>query len=145
MERSWLKIIHVAKRECGLNDDEYRALLNSAAGVSSASDLKNVSQFQAVMKAFEKTGFGKKIEEPCNGDEQLAKAYAIWCNLHLLGAVNDKSFKAMMSWTKRMYPQDILRRSQKSQLIEALKRWDARVTVARRKEAMLKEGVDGTK
>ena len=145
MDRAWLKVIHVAKRECALNDDEYRALLNSAAGVGSASDLKSLGQFRSVMKAFEKAGFGKKVEEPCNGDEQLAKAYAIWCNLHLLGAVNDKSFKAMMSWTKRMYPQDILHRSQKSQLIEALKRWDARVTVARTREQNAKEGVAGAK
>jgi len=52
-----LQIIHIAKRECGLTDEEYRQLLEGAAGITSASDLKSEQQFDKIMKAFGKLGF----------------------------------------------------------------------------------------
>lgn len=53
----WLKVIHVAKRMVGLDDIAYRALLEGAAGVSSAGELETNAQFRAVMAAFERLGF----------------------------------------------------------------------------------------
>ena len=49
--------LHIAKIQCGLTDDEYRELLMSCTGVTSAADLKDEEQVDSVMAAFRKLGF----------------------------------------------------------------------------------------
>ena len=51
-QRKWIQILHVAKRECALNDEAYRTLLYGAAGVQSARDIKTWQQYNYVLKAF---------------------------------------------------------------------------------------------
>ena len=58
--RKWIQILHVAKRECSLDDASYRALLFGAAGVQSARDIKTWQQYNAVLKAFANVGFKVK-------------------------------------------------------------------------------------
>ena len=50
-------MIHIAKTQCGLADDEYRELLFSCAGIRSAAELSAESQFDSIMAAFKKLGF----------------------------------------------------------------------------------------
>ena len=52
----WVKIIHVAKNQTGLSDEQYRALLSGSCGVDSAKDIKSWAQYRAVMAAFKKLG-----------------------------------------------------------------------------------------
>lgn len=54
---SWIRIIHVAKTQCGLDDEAYRALLEGAAGVSSSKEIRTVEQFNSVMLCFQRIGF----------------------------------------------------------------------------------------
>ena len=49
-------IIHVAKKQLGLDDDAYRAIL-SGAGLTSSKDIKTATQFNTVMTAFQSLGF----------------------------------------------------------------------------------------
>jgi hypothetical protein len=51
-----LAIIHLAKKQLGLDEDAYRAIL-SGAGVSSAKDIETDLQFNTVMGAFTRLGF----------------------------------------------------------------------------------------
>ena len=51
-----LAVVHVAKKQLLLHDEEYRALLKAECGVESASDLDN-AKFDRLMKRFEKLGF----------------------------------------------------------------------------------------
>ena len=51
-----LALIHIAKKQLGLDDEAYRAIL-SGAGVASAKDITTVIQFNIVMAAFENLGF----------------------------------------------------------------------------------------
>jgi hypothetical protein len=51
-----LALIHIAKKQIGLDDEAYRGIL-SGAGVSSAKDLKTDAQFNVVMASFVKLGF----------------------------------------------------------------------------------------
>jgi hypothetical protein len=51
-----LAIIHVAKKQLGLDEDAYRAIL-SGAGVASARDIITNAQFNNVMAAFAALGF----------------------------------------------------------------------------------------
>jgi hypothetical protein len=46
-----LAIIHVAKKQLGLDDEAYRAIL-SGAGVASSREIATTAQFNAVMAAF---------------------------------------------------------------------------------------------
>jgi hypothetical protein len=55
-QKSCLAIIHVAKKQLGLDDDAYRAIL-CGAGVTSAKDIKTDLQFNTVMAAFTRLGF----------------------------------------------------------------------------------------
>lgn len=43
MDKKKLALIHIVKRELNLSDEEYRAILQREAGVSSAKDLTDVS------------------------------------------------------------------------------------------------------
>jgi len=61
-----LAIIHVAKKQLGLDDAAYRAIL-SGAGVASSKDIKTTAQFNTVMSAFQKLGFKSTwIGKPIN-------------------------------------------------------------------------------
>lgn len=69
----WVKIIHVAKRQAGLSDEQYRSLLSGAAGVESASLIKSWAQYRAVMAAFKKLGLkspSKDFQKSSNEDRQ---------------------------------------------------------------------------
>jgi len=54
--RNKYSIIHVAKKQLGLDDVAYRAIL-SGAGLTSSKDIKNDAQFNTVMSAFQSLGF----------------------------------------------------------------------------------------
>jgi hypothetical protein len=51
-----LAVVHVAKTQLGLEDDDYRAILTAEAGVRSARDL-NDAGFDRVMARFARLGF----------------------------------------------------------------------------------------
>jgi len=55
-QKSRLAIIHLAKKQLGLDDEAYRAIL-SGAGVASAKDIETELQFNTVMGAFLRLGF----------------------------------------------------------------------------------------
>lgn len=54
---SKISLIHVAKKQLALDDEEYRTILHSVCGVESAKDINSDEDFKALMKAFEKLGF----------------------------------------------------------------------------------------
>ncbi len=55
--KEWIRMIHTAKNRTGINDEEYRAILAGAAGVSSSTELKTWEQYKSVMAAFRVLGF----------------------------------------------------------------------------------------
>lgn len=55
-----LALIHVAKMQLHLADDEYRMLLDSVCGVSSAKEIRTDADFKALLNAFERLGFRQK-------------------------------------------------------------------------------------
>ena len=56
MGRNKNAIIHVAKKQLGLDDAAYRAVL-SGAGVTSSKEIRTEVQFNTVMSAFKQLGF----------------------------------------------------------------------------------------
>lgn len=56
MTRKQLALVHVAKKQLGLADEDYRAILERIAGVESSKDLDQRS-FEAVMQHMAALGF----------------------------------------------------------------------------------------
>jgi hypothetical protein len=56
-QRKWIQVIHIAKKQCGLDDEAYRALLSGSAGVDSASGITTWKQYNDVLDAFKNLGF----------------------------------------------------------------------------------------
>ena len=57
-----IQLIHIAKSQVGLSDEDYRAVLESTAKKSSCSDM-TVFELNEVLKAMKKLGFRvKKLE-----------------------------------------------------------------------------------
>jgi hypothetical protein len=56
-QKKWIQVLHVAKRECALDDAAYRAVLSGSAGVESAKEVKTWVQYNSALQAFRKLGF----------------------------------------------------------------------------------------
>lgn len=126
-----LAIIHIARKQCGLDDNSYRSLLSGSAGVESAKKIETEAQYRKVIEAFKSLGFKSTRTKRKISDPQIAKCYALWCELFKVGAVKNKKYSALMSWIERQLgnKQDIITATQKSALIEDLKNWLDRVKV----------------
>jgi len=66
-QKSRLAIIHLAKKQLGLDDEAYRAILGGA-GVSTSKNIKTELQFNTVMSAFRRLGFQSKGHGRINKD-----------------------------------------------------------------------------
>lgn len=105
---NWTKIIHTAKRQTGLSDEQYRALLSGAAGVESASLIKSWSQYRAVMAAFRKLGFkplSKDFQKSSEEDRQpqwISKRQEYYIRGLWRLASRVKSEDALRSLTRRI-------------------------------------------
>lgn len=56
-KQTWIKLIHTARRQLGLDDAAYKAILLGAAGIESSKELVSESQFNEIMQAFKNLGF----------------------------------------------------------------------------------------
>ncbi|MDK3025560.1 regulatory protein GemA [Cupriavidus taiwanensis] len=61
LDRAILAKIHVAKKQLAMEDDAYRAMLQSVAGVQSAKDL-TVAQADKVLSHLRKCGFTPAVK-----------------------------------------------------------------------------------
>lgn len=82
-KHTWIKLIHIARRQLHLNDEAYRALLYGAAGIESAKELKSTDQFDAIMDAFRILGFRyqrkKEVTLPNRASrDQIAYIKKLW-------------------------------------------------------------------
>ena len=83
--RKKLALVHLAKKEVGLDDDSYRDLLRQAAGVGSSRDLDDTG-FAAVMERFKQLGFVSTAARQnlagrhwtMASDGQVAKLRKLW-------------------------------------------------------------------
>lgn len=98
-------VIHIAKTQTGMADDEYRALLSSV-GVESSKDL-TPAKFKKLMKHFEKTGFrsrGTKHRAPASSKALLTgKIKAMLAGMDLTEAYADGIAKRMFAIDKYIW------------------------------------------
>jgi phage gp16-like protein len=72
LRKSELAIIHVAKKQLALEDDEYRSIMLTVTGKRSSADLDDVGR-KALLDHFKKIGFKSKSgghKRPTVGDDR---------------------------------------------------------------------------
>lgn len=126
--RKCLAKIHIAKKELGLSDEDYRDLINATvAGKNSAADLDE-RQLQLLLDRLQTLGWRPRLvrasERPLPAT--VWKARKLWLQLYDLGAVRNPQWTALARFAKRMTGVGDLRRltgKHAAIVIEALKRW----------------------
>ena len=114
--------IHVQRRQLGMEDDAYRALLQRVAGVTSSADLMTQEKADAVLDEMKR--FGAPVHRPLTGPQK--KMWSLWQQLADAGRVRDRRMSALLAWVKRQAHVDalaFLTSAQEYALIEALKSW----------------------
>ncbi|MGC4409266.1 regulatory protein GemA [Rhizobium rosettiformans] len=128
-----IALLHVAKRELGLTDDDYRAILARHGHCNSSADL-NASGFTSVMKYMAALGFKSTSATPSGFGERRGMASpaqidlirALWLKYH--GEADDKE-AALNNWLTRFHKVSALRFvdvAKASKIITALKRMTSR-------------------
>jgi phage gp16-like protein len=145
-----LKIVQVGRRELGLDEEDYRSLLESVTGARSAKGL-SAAKLDAVITAMKGLGFkvkggaqvagrrsppsSAKVQAP-----EVRKVRAIWITMYNDGFVRDGSDDALGSYIKRMTANanggagiarpEWLTSAQAERVLEALKKWHIRLMTA---------------
>lgn len=127
-----ITLIHVAKKELALNEDNYRALLQGVTGKDSLRDMK-LKELEAVIQRFKDFGFKKKKSKPKRAgkrksanSEHARLIRALWLSLYHLGEVRDPSEEAMSAYVKRMSKVDDLKwldEKQSQKVLGGLRDW----------------------
>ena len=126
--RRLLATVHVAKKDLGLADDDYREILLDVTGHRSAGQCDE-AQLSRVLDRFRSRGWKpaqpKGRQAPRRADHGPAKkARALWISLHALNAIEDPSEAALEAFAKRQLKCTTLQWADQGEtfkLIEALK------------------------
>lgn len=135
--RSRLAALHCAKRDLGLDDDAYRAMLTRLTGKESAADL-SATELGWVLADLRdkgwKGGRSRRQSPPSRhktryDKTQADKIRALWINMGRQGIVRNPAETALNRYVKRMTGVEHvewLDVRQAGRVIEALKSWRAR-------------------
>ncbi len=130
-------IINIAKGQLGLEEDDYRALLQRVTGLSSIRAMSERQRID-VVEEMKRLGFrvqsgGKKL--PPSVKPYIRLIHALWKNCHRLGVIENGSREALRAFCKRFVAHgingvvvdpDLLSYEQATPIIEALKKMEAR-------------------
>jgi phage gp16-like protein len=128
-----IKLIHVGRRELGMQDDDYRAMLANIPqleGATSSAKLP-IPKLKLVLETLKAKGFkvvpkGRTPQRKLADDPQSKLIRHLWLSLHSAGKVRDSSEKALNSYVARLTKVDQLQwldRKQAATVIESLKSW----------------------
>ena len=128
---SSLAAIHVAKKQLGLDEDTYRAVLVNVTGKDSTRAMSEAER-QRVVEEMRKRGFTKAssgTRKRLKG-RFAAKLQALWIAGWNLGIVSERDDAALIAFTKRQtgidHVQFVRDAGDADKAIEALKGWLAR-------------------
>lgn len=123
---SALAAIHVARKQLGLDEDTYRAVLVRVTGKDSAGAMSEAER-ERVVQELRRQGF--KPSGRAAG-RFAGKLQALWIGCWNLGLINDRSDAGLTSFVKRQTKVDhtrFLRHAEDAdKVIEALKGWMTR-------------------
>lgn len=135
-------IINIAKAELGLEEDDYRALLQRVTGLASLRAMTERQKID-VIDELKRMGFrirksGKSL--PASVKPYIRLIHALWGNCARLGVIENGSREALRAFCKRFVAHgydevvvdpDLLSYDQATPIIEALKKMEARGKAAR--------------
>lgn len=110
--RSMLAKVHIAKKDLGLSDDEYRGIINAKFGVQSSSKLSD-KRLVELLESFKGMGFTAKksgpVKQPAKSpqpskekERQIRKLKALWISLYRLGVTYDRSDDGLTAFARRV-------------------------------------------
>ncbi|MEO1208267.1 MAG: regulatory protein GemA [Cyanobacteria bacterium J06638_20] len=131
-----LSLIHIAKKQLGLSDDDYRDFLEGVTAKRSAKGM-DLSELNAVIQAFEKKGFkvkgeGRRVKgkgklSPKTRDKAkktpVDKVRALWIRCYQAGKVRERGDDALQKFCRTVTGVERvewLKHHQAKQLIEIL-------------------------
>lgn len=123
-----ITLIHIAKGQLRMNDDEYRAMLFNITGKESSKDITDLQAIK-VLNHFESLGWvqkGKGGAWAPSEDKQIRMIFYLWGQLHKAGKIKEPSKLGLRHYVKRMTGSDALEwltKDQKSEVIEDMKKW----------------------
>jgi len=127
-----IKLIHVARRELGMDDDTYRLMLAGMTGLDGATSSADLSlaNLVKVLEQLKLRGFkvrpSKAKKRPLADGVQAKKIRSLWLSLYDQGAVRDPSEEALAKFVSSMTKVSALQwltTAQASRVIENLKQW----------------------
>jgi phage gp16-like protein len=141
--RSLIAKVHVAKKEMGLLDDDYRAMLIEVTGRSSSADC-TVAELRKLVEHMKAKGFQPKKASSAADHPFAKKARAMWISLYHLGAIDNPSEQALEAFARRQLgcmKMQWANQAHGYKVVEALKAiaerngWDQKVTSTRGMQA----------
>ena len=128
-----IKLIHIARRELGMQDEDYRAMLANIPALEGATSSASLTipKLKLVLETLKGKGFrvvprSKKPQAKLADDPQSKLIRHLWLSLHAAGKVRDPSESALAKYAARLTKVDQLQwlnSSQAAVVIESLKQW----------------------
>ena len=132
--RGMLAKVHIAKKQMGLEDADYRAVLERVVHHSSASDCTD-ADLHVLLSEFRRLGWKETGQRRTSAQPHVRKIYAIWGDMR--GLLEHADDEALRSFVKRQTrsvknPDGIgspewLGPDEANKVIEGLKAWRARL------------------
>jgi phage gp16-like protein len=132
--RSLLAMVHIAKKDLGLDDDTYRDVLRRVTGASSSKALSE-HELERVVAEFRRKGWTPKTRTK-SSKPAIRLIWALWREMRR-SRVHDGDAAALRTFVHRMTgvsDPEWLAPEQATTVIEALKQWRSRATRERAKK-----------
>ena len=131
--------IHIARKDLGLAEEDYRAILLRVAGADSAAKLTPAAHEQ-ILAEFQRLGWKPAFKDQAGAAKRSAKPgvrliFGLWTECGRRGIVNDGSRQALLAFVERqtgVAQPDWLTPQQVNKVVEGLKAMIARAKVRAR-------------
>lgn len=136
MNKGLIKAVQTGRRKLGLDDEEYRSMLEDISGKRSAKEL-TVQQLRKVLDRMRQAGFRLAT------DMQIRKIKSLWYAMHEHGLVRVKTDSAIAAYVRRITKKELRKcdESDLSRVIETLKKWIGRLEDKEARERLYREFV----
>jgi len=115
--------IHIAKKDLGLSEDDYRAILLRVAGADSAARL-DARGHAAVLREFQRLGWSPERKLRKSAKPGVRLIFGLWAELGRMGALVNATRPALLAFVKRQTgvdSPDWLTPSEVNKVVEGLK------------------------
>ncbi|EKE3213126.1 regulatory protein GemA [Salmonella enterica] len=136
-----IQLIHVARREAGLDDETYQAKLAAATGKRTCRDM-TLPELETVLRSFRDSGFKRKSTRSSSRTRSaiVGKIRAVWAEMHAAGFIQCGSDAALNQYVARQTTRqnggggvaraDWLTDALATLVLESLKQWHRRELTA---------------